>query len=603
LPEETKITTLPGLQLRIIIITFRITPTEKEVPMDLARRLLALAGAFRGWAALLVGAGIAIAVSHIVQALAAATVFVRLFTDGSVVTPLTVLVAAIAARGALAIGREQLANHASSVIASRLRGRLLAQLALLGPGYGAHSGNAQAMLTDAVDGLQAYFTRYLPIAISAAVTVLAAAAYLFTLDPWVATCVLTIAAVIPLLPRLWDRLLAEKGQRHWSDYSALHAEYVDALQGLTTLKVLGAVATQRERLEAKVANLYHSTMGAMRVSLIDTGLTTLGQGLGIGLSAVVAAFRVEAGVLAATDLFVVLLLAGVAFRPFRELTMAWHAGYLGVSAARDIEKFLTEPPAIVGGLGTLARDEAPAIAFEDVTFTYPGREMSALTSVSFDIRPGSTVALVGRSGSGKTTTATLLQRWFDPHHGRILLAGRDLRDYSLSDLHGAIAVVSQDITLFHGTVADNLRLGAPDASDDDLWKALEMASLSREIATMPAQLKTPLGDRGLALSGGQRQRLAIARALLVKAPVLILDEATAAVDTEAEAAVRRALDELDWPCTRLVIAHRLSTVRQADQIITLDSGRVVEIGSHRTLISNNGVYADLVAAHRQAVSR
>jgi ATP-binding cassette subfamily C protein CydCD len=241
------------------------------------------------------------------------------------------------------------------------------------------------------------------------------------------------------------------------------------------------------------------------------------------------------------------------------------------------------------------RDEAAAIALHDVTFTYPGRRRPALADVSFTVPAGATVALVGPSGAGKTTIASLLLRFWDPERGAITLAGHDLRACALEELRSHIALVAQDTHLFNDTLGGNIRIARPEASPTDLAAAVERAALGPLVAGLPQGLDTPVGERGLQLSGGQRQRVAIARAFLRDAPVLILDEATSHLDAVNEAVVQEALVSLARTRTTIVIAHRLSTVRAADRIVVLDEGRVVEQGRHEDLLHRRGLYARLVS--------
>ena len=239
------------------------------------------------------------------------------------------------------------------------------------------------------------------------------------------------------------------------------------------------------------------------------------------------------------------------------------------------------------------------VAFEDVSFAYPGGP-PILTDVSFVAKPGTSVALVGRTGAGKSTAMALLQRLWDPSEGRVTIDGQDLRDVTLESLRRAIGVVFQESMLFNRTIAENLRIGRPDATDEELERACRMADAHEFILRQGNGYQTMIGERGATLSGGQRQRLAIARALLKDPPILILDEATSALDAATEARVGRALRALMAGRTTFIIAHRLSTVRDADEILVFEAGRIVERGSFETLLAQGGVFADLVSTQLAA---
>jgi ATP-binding cassette subfamily B protein len=216
-----------------------------------------------------------------------------------------------------------------------------------------------------------------------------------------------------------------------------------------------------------------------------------------------------------------------------------------------------------------------------------------LHGVSFEVHPGELVALVGPSGAGKSTISMLVPRIYDTSAGQVLVGGQDVRDVTVASLRGVIGVVTQDAHLFHETIADNLRYARPDADDEQLWQALEAAQVVDLVRSLPDGLDTVVGDRGYRLSGGEKQRLAIARLLLKQPTIVILDEATAHLDSESEAAVQRALAAALAGRTSLVIAHRLSTIRDADRILVVDGGRIVESGDHDDLFARNGVYAEL----------
>ena len=231
-----------------------------------------------------------------------------------------------------------------------------------------------------------------------------------------------------------------------------------------------------------------------------------------------------------------------------------------------------------------------------MAFAYSEGDPQALADASFKIGSGETVAIVGRSGAGKTTSAYLMMRFWDPQNGSIALEDHDLEEFRLDDLRGRIALVAQDTYLFNDTIIENIRLGRQDATDSEVEEAARQANADEFIESFPEGYDTRVGERGMQLSGGQRQRIAIARAILKNAPVLILDEATSHLDAISEATVRDALMRLMVGRTTVVIAHRLSTIRDADNILVLDQGRVIEQGTHRQLLNRGGLYAQLVSA-------
>ncbi|GHH36143.1 ABC transporter ATP-binding protein/permease [Streptomyces candidus] len=545
----------------------------------------------------------AVTLTHLVQAILLACALAGLARGHTGQLPwlLTTVLVVVAARAGLGTWQRRTATRAGAEARVALRDELLAHLGRLGPAHltTARAGAVRTTLVDGVEGVDAYVSRYLPQLLITLTVPPLVLAVLAVVEP------LALLGLVPALllalfgPRAWDRLLAARGKDHWDTYEGLGADYLEALQGMPALRAAGAVGRTRERLEKRSAALHRATVAKLRVSLADTGITDLAIQGGTAAAALLACWSAVSGSTTATGTYLVLLLASECFRPVRDLAREWHAGYLGASAADGIAALRTAEPAVPDtGTASAHWPTPPEIRFEDVRFTYDGVPEAALHGVSFTAPAGRTTAIVGPSGAGKSTLLALLLRHHDPGEGRITADGRDTTQYSLGALRRGIAVVSQETYLFHATVADNLRLARPDATDDEVTAAARTAGIHDEITALPEGYATVLGERGATLSGGQRQRLALARALLTDARVLVLDEATSSVDERREADIVRELTNAANDRTVLVIAHRLAAVQHADHIVVLDAGRVEAVGEHSGLAGTGGVYARLVAAGR-----
>ena len=571
--------------------------------------MLALTEGARARIALTVAVGLAISGTYIAQGVVVALVVSRILA-GEPWTEALALVGVVALLAALRAGllrwREMSSMLTAAAVKVALRQRLYRALLALGPGYmeRTRTGTAQSTLVDGVEALESYMGYYLPQSIVAVVVPLAVVAYIFVLSPLVGVIVLACVLAVPLAPRLWDRLLGEYGRRHWQAYTDLNAQFVDSMQGMVTLKALNASERRGLVLQDAALALYRATMAQLSISMIRNGVVGLAMSAGIAMAVAVGAFQVADGALSLAGLLVVLFLTGECFRPLVELDAYWHKGYMGVSASTGIFALLDAKPEVADREAAPTRHESsgtPSIAFDNVTFAYYPDSEPALDGLSFEVDAGQSLGLVGQSGAGKSTVAALLLRFFDPQQGRVEIGGVDIRDYPLETLRGLIAVVSQDTYLFHGTVEDNLRIGKPEASLQELEGAAQAANAHGFIDALPQGYQTVVGERGAKLSGGERQRIAIARALLKDAPILILDEATSSLDGVNESAIREALNRLAQGRTTITIAHRFSSVVHADRIVVLDEGRVVEAGRHQELMDRRGAYSGLVLAQQEAM--
>jgi subfamily B ATP-binding cassette protein MsbA len=403
---------------------------------------------------------------------------------------------------------------------------------------------------------------------------------------------LAMSPLIIGLIRVTSRLFRRYSTRIQASMGDVTRVAKESLENQRMIKVFNALPQQLRAFELVNERNRASYMKLVTVKAVSNPVVQLIAAFGLAAVMYVAIRDVMAQGLTVGEFTSFLTALLLITAPLRRLVGVVGPLQQGIAAGQSVFEILDAPAEDPGGTTPIARARGE-IEFRGVHFTYQAEKGSVLSDIRFRVAPGETVAIVGRSGSGKSTLIGLLPRFHDPDAGAVLLDGVDLREYRLGDLRNQLSLVSQDVMLIDDTIRNNIAFSAPDADARAVEEAARAAHVLEFAADLPQGLDTTIGERGALLSGGQRQRVAIARALLKDAPVLILDEATSALDTESERAVQDALGRLLRGRTTLVIAHRLSTIERADRILVLEEGRIVESGTHATLLAAGGVYAAL----------
>jgi ATP-binding cassette subfamily C protein CydCD len=490
-----------------------------------------------------------------------------------------------------------LAHDIAYRLLAEMRIDLFRKLDALAPAYlvRRRSGDLIALAAQDIETVEYFFAHTVAPAL-VAVLVPSTVVVTLAIVSWpIALAILPFILYAGLAPWVMRTRIDRLGAEARDALGLLSGYVTETIQGISDLVAFQAIGRRREGFMAAVAAYQTVRLRLLHDLTAQTAQLEICAGLG-GLSvAIVGAILVADGALAATSLPLLILLSLSSFLPISEIAQVSRQLADTIASTRRIFAVHHEqPPVTDGPLRPPAPAGGSAIRFEAVGFAYPGARRRALDAVSVDVPAGATVAIVGPSGAGKTTLANLLLRFWDPAEGHVVIDGVDLRDFELDHLRARVSLVSQDTYLFNDSLRANVALARPDADERAIYLALDQAALSEFVMSLPEGLDTPVGERGVQLSGGQRQRIAIARAFLKNAPTLVLDEATSHLDAVSEAQVRSALDALMRDRTTIVIAHRLSTVRNADFLVVLDRGRVAETGSHAELVTRNGLYARLI---------
>jgi ATP-binding cassette subfamily B protein len=489
-------------------------------------------------------------------------------------------------------------NWLGERVVSDVRSDVFAHLARLGPAFfeRSHSGEMMSRLTADTTQIKAAAGTALSQLLRNAI-MLIGAMVMMLVTSWQLSLLVLVAIPAIVLPLMaYGKVVRQRSRQAQDSLADASAYAAENLSAVRTMQAFGHEAEVSRRYGLAVEGAFEAARSRLTAR---AGLTALA--IGLVTSSVVGvlwfgASSVVAGEMSAGRLSQFVLYAVFAAGALAELSEVWGEISQAAGASERLMELLNVKPEIASPDNPVdfPNPVQGRVAFEDVTFFYPSRpDEASLRDVSFKIDAGETVALVGPSGAGKTTIFSLLLRFFDPASGRVLIDDIDVSTARLDEVRAAMAPVAQDVALFADSVAENIRYGTPGASFERVEAAAVAAHADQFIRALPAGYETQLGERGVTLSGGQRQRIALARALLRDAPILLLDEATSSLDAESEQEVQKALEEVMVGRTTLVIAHRLATVKQADRIIVIEDGRIVEIGTHRTLSQAGGLYGRL----------
>lgn len=541
------------------------------------------------WCSLCANIAMMSAVAALLAALYAGEV-----TQGKIVTTAVIALVAVAVRYGCTVGAARMGYLSSKAVKKTLRGAIYDKLLRLGASYSEQVKTSEVVqvAVEGVNQLETYFGAYLPQFFYA---------MLAPLTLFVVLCFVSVPAAVvllvcvPLIPvaiaavQTWAKKLLSK---YWGQYTALGDTFLENLQGLTTLKIYQADAFKNDEMNVEAEKFRKITMKVLTMQLNSITIMDLIAYGGAALGVIMAATQLRAGKIDLAGALLIILLAADFFIPMRQLGSFFHIAMNGMAASDKIFRLLDLPEPAHGGVDCPAGD----IVCRDLHFSYePEREI--LHGVDLTVPQGKFVSLVGESGCGKSTISALLMGRNKGYTGSVTIGGAELRDIEEASLMRRVTCVSHQSYLFKGTVRDDLLMGKPDASDDELWCALTQVNLA-DFLKSEAGLDTQLSERGENLSGGQRQRLALARALLHDSPVYIFDEATSNIDVESENDIMAQIHALAGRKTVLLISHRLANVTASDEIYVLERGNIVQHGTHDALLKQGGAYAALWSAQQ-----
>jgi len=592
-----------------------MNPVKKKSNKSALQWLLEQARPARKWVLLSIGLGFCSAVLIIVQAALLAhmihSAVIRDMTWRDLWPFLAAFIGVIGVRSVLGWGRELAGFYAGASVRLKIRTALMEHIFKLGPAYtsGQRTGALSSTLMEQVEGLHEFYGVYLPQLALAVLIPLAILSLVFPIS-WAAGGLLLLTApLIPLFMILVGMGAASISQRHFQALARMSAHFLDVLQGLATLKLFDRSRGEEKAIAGVSAEFRKRTMSVLRIAFLSSAVLEFFSCIAIALVAVYLAMTYlgyfDFGAYGkpltlATGLFI-LLLAPDFYLPLRELGAHYHARATAIGAAEEILTVLRVP---LPGAGAAAIEihepENLHIQCHNIHVSFEKGRRPALKGVSFDLNPAEHVAMLGASGAGKTTIVNLLLGVLQPDQGTVRINDQPLNDLNVDNWRSHIAWIGQNPILFHGTVRENIRMGKPQASYDEIRCAARSARVLDFCMQLPQGLDTIIGEQGLGLSRGQAQRVALARAFLKDAPIIFLDEPTAGLDAENEHLVMDALQNLTAGRMVLLLTHRLANIERSDRILLLESGRIIENGTYTELMAANGKFRRLIEQAAEA---